>query len=583
MARLPYRFGSFVLDASERRLTADGKEIPLPDKVFETLLVLARNAGRLVTKEELMSAVWPDTVVEENNLSHNISVIRRALGNPDWIQTVPRRGFRFNPPAAPVPGEGRKTWTLALAALVVVAAAALPLGSHRHQDAPAPARSVSVIPFRNLNATGDREYIAAGLSETLTNRLATIPNLAVRPARKDDQDPLTAGLRLGVDAVVTGSVQAHGETMRVTSELLDVRSRAIVWSRSFDFTGDEILIIEDALASDIGQRIRPGLTAEQRAMLTPPHSRDRVANDEYLRGRELLESRRSLAQAILHFERALARDREFALAWAGLAEALTHPLPNTSPAVLDRAMDAAKRAVRLDPMLAEAHATVGFISLFYRWDWSAAERELRLALRLKPGSARIHDWYAIALLTRGDKAGATREIHRAHEIDTQSPDIASDVALVYLQAHDFVEAERAARVALALDPSAQARGYLIDALLRQKKTEEALAQLASLDVSPTRLRLVREIATTNDRAQLTREIRASEETLSKSENPDAIAMLYASAGDHENALRWLDRAYRDHAFGLIFANLAPAYDPLRDDPRFQDLMRRVGLIELPRG
>jgi len=578
-----YAFGSFVLDAPERLLMRDGVSIALREKVFETLLILVRNAGRLLTKEELIDAIWPDTHVEEANLNQNISVIRRVLGEGAFIQTVPKRGFRFVAPvrriaeAPPSAGLRKRASQLAVFATLVAAAVALPLGSDHVNSEPQTLRSVSVIPFRLLASDSTRNYVAASLSETLANRLSSIPGLLLRPApARHDSDPIRAGQRLGVDAVLTGAVQPAGRTMRITAELLDVHSRATLWSRSFDCTAADLLPIEDAIASDLGRRLRPGLTAAERARLTPPHSRDTIANDEYLRGRDLLDRRVSLDESILHFEKALARDPNFALAWAGLAEALAYPAPQGTPQVVERASQAARKAIALEPNLAEAHAVLGFIDLFYNWNWDGAERELHFALLVNPGSARIHDWYAIALLTRGLTADAVREIQRAHDIDPQSADIASDVALVDYDARDYRSAEAAARRALLLDPLGSARAYLINALAMEHRTDEALAEVAALN-RPDRLEQLHAdvLRSPHDAA---RHLRRIEPELA-SDPPDGVAALYASAGDNGKALQWLERAYRDRAFGLIFAGVAPEFDSLHTDPRFRDLVRRVGVVE----
>lgn len=586
-----YAFGHFVLDASERLLLRERTPLPLRDKVFETLLILVRNAGRLLTKEELLEAIWPDTHVDESNLNQNISVIRRTLGDGNFIQTVPKRGFRFVAAVTRLQERAvdeskmrRRVSQLAIFATLVVAAIALPIGSDHARSEPRSLRSIAVIPFRVLGSSTDKTWVAASLSETLANRLSTVPGLLIRPASsKNDPDPIAAGERLGVDAVLTGAVQPNAGTMRITAELVDVHRRATVWSRAFDCTSADVLLIEDSLADEIGQRLRPGLTAEERARLTPPHSKDAAANDEYLRGRSLLDRRIAYDESILHFERALARDPQFALAWAGLAEALISPRPHMQPEVIARASDAARRAIRLEPTLAEGHAVLGFIHLFYEWNWTGAERELRLALRLKPGGARMHDWYAIALLTRGDTAAAIREINRAHEIDPQSADIAADVALVEYLSRDYTSAENAARAALLLGADNEARDYLVQSLKMQQRTSEALAELDAAGRRNALYLWQAAMLRSTSRNKFVADLRRAESTLS-SQSPNGIAALYASAGEKEKALEWLERAYREHDFGLIFAGLAPEFDPLRADPRFHDLIRRVGVTErMPKG
>lgn len=565
-----YAFGPFILDASERRLTRKGLPLPLREKVFETLLLLVRNAGRLMPKEEILDAIWPETHVEEANLNQNVSEIRRALGDGLFIQTVPKRGFRFVAPVrrvteAPSRALRQRASQLAVLATLVVAAVALPIGSdHARSDRP-PLRSIAVVPFRLLGASTDRAYVAASLGETLTNRLSAIPSLVVRPGTSSD-----------ADAILTGAVQPNGDSLRITAELVDTRRKVTLWSRSYDCATADLLAIEDALASDLGKRLRPGLTREERARLTPPHSADAAANEQYLRGRDLLDRRVSLDESILHFEKALARDPSFALAWAGLAEALVQPTPRVAPQVIERASAAARRSIALEPALAEGHAVLGFIRLFYDWNWDGAERELRFALLVNPGSPRIHDWYAIALLTRGRPAEAVREIQRAHEIDPESADIAGDVALVEYEARDYRSAENAARAALLLDPLGAARSYLIDSLTMEHRSEEALAEIAAMNRPEPLAQLTADVL--RSPADAAKEIHRAEPELA-SLSPDGVAALYAAAGDKEKAMEWLERAYRQRAFGLIFLGVAPEFDPLRSDAQFRDLVRRVGVLE----
>lgn len=579
-----YRFDPFVLDASERLLLRNGVPVPLREKVFETLLILVRNAGRLLTKEEILDAIWPGTHVSEANLNQNISVIRHALGEEEFIQTVPKRGFRFvapvqrlSEPAASSPLR-RRASQLAIFSILAAAVVTLPLGSDHLNSAHQAVPSVSVLPFQLLGGDSSAAWVTASLSETLFNRLGSIPGLLLRraPAR-NDPDPVRAGQRLGVDTVVTGAVQPGRDTMRVTAELIDVHSRATLWSGSYDCTSADLLPVEDKIAAELGTRLRPGLTADERAHLTPPHSADPVANAEYLRGRELLDSRVALSESVLHFEKALAQDPNFALAWAGLAEVLVYPMPRMASEVVARGTDAARRAIRLEPSLAEAHAVLGFIHLFYEWNWQEAEHELRFALLVSPGSARFHDWYAITLLARGDTKTAMREVQRAHEIDPQSADIAGDVALVRYETRDYQGAESAARAALLLDPRSGAGEYLVQALIMQHRTAEALAELAAFQRPGPLVRA--QAAMLRSEGNAAQQLRRTESSL-LSETPDGVAALYASAGDKEKALAWLDQAYRQHAFGLIFIALAPEFDSLRDDPRFRDLVRRVGVTQM---
>jgi serine/threonine-protein kinase len=462
-------------------------------------------------------------------------------------------------------------WRLGVIGAVLVALCLAAMYSGRPD---ATSRSVTILPFRVFQESGGDNHIAAGISEALANRLGATRGLKVYPSGNGlSADPPVAAKRAGVDAVVSGAVHVDGETIRVTAQVFDARRGENIWSRRFDTTSAEILLIEDAIADEIGTLLQPGLTPEQAAALTPPRSRDAVANAEYLQGRDLLDRRVRLHESVVHFERAVALDPDFALGWAGLAEALAYPR-HPEP---ERAKEAVRRALRLDPSLAEAHATLGFIHLFHEWNAPAAVRELRQALQLKPGSARIYDWYAIALITTGHASEAIAAIDQARAIDRASTDIAEDAAFVRLLARDFAGAERAARAALVLDPgSGKGRIFLVSSLGYQRRFNEAVTELASTDehdVQPLRRALLDAQAGDGGQREWAR-LHLASPGLNLS--PEGMGTAYAIVGDHAAALEWLERAYQQRSFGLMFAVLEPPFDPLRGDPRFERIVAGVG-------
>jgi adenylate cyclase len=582
-------FDDFRLDRLERQLWRKEEPVGLAPKSIELLLVMAEARGRLLSRETLMETVWPSTFVDENNLTQHIVRIRKALGDDAYIETVPRRGYRFHADivemddlpssdVAPVPARaGRSWWKLAAgsAALAAACAAAIHFGQPS-----APRTSVTVVPFRMMPPTDGGTGIAAGVTEAVSNRLGSRRGLSVHPpAGAALEDPRAMAARTEVDAVVSGAVRVRGETLTVTAQLFDARRGENVWSRRFETTRAGIAEIEDAIADEIGNLLQPGLTDEQRAELTPPHSRDAIANADYLLGRDLLDRRVRIQESVVYFERAVARDPGFALGWAALAEALAyprHPVANE----ISRATDAVKRALRLDPSVAEAHATRGFIHLFYDWDPPAAARELRTALQLNPSSARVHDWYSLALLTNGDAAGAIASIDRARSLDPASTDIAEDAAFVRIMVRDFAGAERTARAAILLDPGSQkARGFLADSLRYQGRFREAVTEVASFR-DRRNIALERALMEFENGDRRQAEWIRSHLTRRPDYAAEGIATAYAVIGDEATALQYLERALEQRSFGLIFTVLNPAFDPLRGSPRFERIVREVG-VKLP--
>ena len=317
--------------------------------------------------------------------------------------------------------------------------------------------------------------------------------------------------------------------------------------------------------------------------MTPPRTADDVARTEYLLGRDLLDRRVGIVDAITHFETALSRDPNCALAWAGLAEALSRPYPGRrTEAEIQRAADAARRSLTIDPTLAEGHATLGFIELFHRWNWQNAEHQLRQALQYKPESARFHDWLAIALLPRGRITEARAMIDRAHALDPSSADIALDAVLVRYLARDFEGTERAAREVIRDMPAegAVVRGFLVSSLALRGRYDEALAEMTNEE--PTEIRPLFRMAIRYRRGEVAERAHllaglADRTQIAQAVSCDEIAQIYAFAGEDGKAIEWLERAYEQRNFGLIFAGLDPMWDSLRGRPQFDSLLHRLGI------
>ncbi|HEX6625028.1 MAG TPA: winged helix-turn-helix domain-containing protein [Pyrinomonadaceae bacterium] len=645
-----YEFGDFRLDTSERLLTArDGRVVPLTPKPFETLLYLVEHAGKVLNKDELMRAVWPDTAVEENNLSQCISALRRALGEKPgqqrYIATVQGRGFRFvapvtaradedgrggaagptsgpgavrsgaeetDPPRAarPAGGLGTNLKLVAIASVLIAGVAGLYLWWGRTGTAPltspappaaqstipaAPAKSVAVLPFKPLAAEGREEALEVGMADTLIAKLSNIGGLTVRPlgaVRRYgglEQDPLSAGRELGVEAVLDGTVQRSGDRVGVMARLLSVGDGRQLWAGQFDAPFTDIFSVQDAISAQVAGSLRPRLTGTEERRLAKHHTANVEAYQLYLRGRyHLLKNTRSEIQtAISHFRQAVEVDPSYALAYAGLANAyhaLAGPGEMPPTELLPQAKAAAQKAVEIDDGLAEAHALLGFVIFWYDWDWGAAEDQFRRALELDPNSADAHYAYADLLTYTGRHAEALAEIRRARELDPLNLRINTIEGAMLINAGRADEALARLQKTLELDPNYwYAHQYVANAYIEKGMFTEAVAEARKakeFSESATRPRaflgyaLAKAGRRAEARAELEGLLRLSKE---RHVSPYNIAMVYNGLGENDEALAWLERGYREREPRMVFLKVERKWNNLRAEPRFADLMKRMGM------
>lgn len=588
-----YAFGPFRLDPVERLLLRDGEPVRLTLKAFDVLLHLVQNPGRLIQKGALMASVWPDVAVEENTLLQNISTLRKALGEDlngnRYIETVPRLGYRF---VARVKQEGgrspgpSRTVLAAGAVLVLLAATAAYLGVSRARSV----RSVAVLPFHTLGPPGEGdETLGMGMADALITRLSGLPGIVVLPAsstmkyRGPTYDALAAGRELGTDAVLDANIHKSGGRLRVTARLLRVRDRVSLWAESFDAQFTDVFSIEDSIASQVSRALALKLTPEARSRLAKRYTDNAEAYEFYLRGRVHLWDRNTsqgVDQAIQYFERALAKDPNYAMAWAGLADCYSFGLYMGSPRplseVIPKAKAAAKRALEIDEQLAEAHMTMAVVLFRYNWDWPAAEKEFRRALELDPNDALAHVQYAWLLVSMLRAEEALTHIARARELEPRAPFIQAVSGWILLRLRRTEEAIDQARRALDLDRSFALAQNLLAAAYRQKgmldeALKEELKWRALRGMSPESLLQLREAYRASGLPGYWRK------QLEFAERPHERAVLYARLGERDRAFEWLEEAYQERSPTMVRLGLDQDWDPLRSDRRFQDLLRRMGL------
>lgn len=610
-----FAFGPFLLDRDRRLLARDGAAVAITPKAFDLLVVLVERGGAAVSKDELMARLWPDTAVEESNLTFQISTLRKTLGADGgrFIATLPGRGYQFVAPLQRVGSavaaerivedeerttitvsESRSTaWIwIAAVALVVLATVTAAILLQRGPEDPSPAiRSLAVLPFKPLAAAERDEALELGMADTLITRLSRMPGVVVRPISavrrysKLDDDPLAAGKSLGVDAVVDGSIQRQGPRMRVTVRLLRTSDGKPVWSSQLDDDAGDLFAVQDLVAERVARAVLPAYTRAAETQLARRTTDDLEAYDLYLKGR--YSSFSDPARAEEFFRRAVERDPNFATAWAAIADLwlFRGRFRNSSPKEqFDKAREAAMKAVALDPGLADGHAALAQVYADHDWDWQRAEREYRRALELNPNSDVAHAQYAYLLLFRRQFDRALEHSRRATEIDPLSPLWAVIRGGVLGGAGRHDEAIRHLEETLRLHPQ------LVPALLHlglihtsAGKPELGVARLQeALDISPRSAQLLSlqayAYARAGRRDTALAILRDLEKRIGDGPAPGQnLALAWTALGDHDRAFYWLERAFKDRLFLLRTVTVEQGFQPLRGDPRYADLVRRLGL------
>jgi DNA-binding winged helix-turn-helix (wHTH) protein/TolB-like protein/Tfp pilus assembly protein PilF len=611
-----YEFGPFCVDAAERVLLRGGRPVPLSPKLFDTLLALVERSGHLVEKAELMELVWPETFVEESNLSSNVSLLRKALGEgadgQPFIETVPRRGYRFaagvrvlerGPGAAFADAEEIVVRRRTRARILAHEEEDDGTDARRLPDArsglslpavAAPLRSLAVLPFALIDPGAGDEYLGLGLADALITQLGNTGQLVVRPTsavRKytdPQRDSGAVGRELGVDAVLEGAVQQAGGRLRVTVQMVGAQAGVSLWADKFSAPFTDIFDVQDSISEQVARALAPRLTGDDRRLLRKRYTENTEAYQAYLRGRYFWNKRNleGFRKAVAHFRQAIEHDPAYALAYSGLSDTYAmlaswgEPPPREG---MPLARAAAERALEIDPELSEAHASLGNV-LYFLWDCAGAERSLRRAIELNPNYATAHNRYAQLLVSLERFEEAEREIGRAHALDPLSPMVTAAVAGPYLYSGRFEEAAAQCRKALELDPDfIPALFSLANALSHLGRFDEALAASArAVEASARHPLIVTAHAGTLASAGRHEEARRELDELLATGAPVlpySLATVHARLGDRERALECLERACDELNTHLNDLNIELEFAPLRDDPRFRDLVRRVGLPE----
>ena len=580
-------FGPFELDPAERLLLRRGRGVCVAPKLFETLLFLVQNAGRLVAKEALIRAVWKDTFVEENSLTHSVSVLRKLLGQTSegtkYIETVPRHGYRFVAPVERIKGSSKKA-----------------TGGGGDIRPPA-LHSLAVLPLVNLSHNVEQDYFADGMTEALITELAQILPLRVISRTsvmryRETRKPLPRiGEELDVDGIVEGTVFRAKKRVRITVQLLHAQTDRHLWATSYERGLRDVLTLQRTLAEAIAREIGSHLNIRRRLQRSVTRGHSIEAHEAYLRGRHCWNQRteEALNQSIEFYTEAISKDSEYALAYSGLADSYAllgsrrlGGIPQRE--VMIKAKEAAHKALHLDQTLAEAHTALAFVKFQSDWDWEGAEREFRSAIHLNPNSATSRYRYAMYLATMSRMTEAMCEMTRAQELDPLSPIIMTARGRLLHFQRRYDDAIEYHRKALAIDPSFVEAHFNLAMIYEQKSMfREAIAQfqkvirIAGSPASFWSAGLGHAYGRAGKR-QRALKILDQLRTLtspSSSVSPFDVAWVYLGLSEKEAALTWMEKAFAERCGPLVYQNIEPALDSLRPDRRFQGLLRRMGLSD----
>jgi len=638
------RFGVFEVDLRTGELRKKGIRIRLQGQPYLLLITLVKQPGEVVTREELRSALWPqDTFVDfDHGLGTAVNKLREVLGdsaaNPRFVETLPRRGYRFIAPVVidsgsedspvvsdvppanqePVTGDLREAedrdqvrlpattavevrprwplyWKISAFALLLLAAGLVALIYLRSRPTTL-IRSLAVLPLENMSGDPSQDYFSDGMTDELITELGQIADLRVisrtsAMTYKGTHRTLPQiAQELNVDAVVEGAVLRSGSQVRITAQLILADADKQLWAKSYQGDLRDTLMLQSQVARAIAEEIRMELTPHEQAALNNVNKVTPEAYEAYLKGRYFWNKRTAdgLSKAIDFFDAAIEWKPDYAQAYAGLADSYAlagdwkYGLLAPSEAY-PKAKAAAAKAIALDGTLGEAHISLAFCLDNFDWDWESAGREFTRGIELSPGYAIGYEWYGWHLAALGRHREAVAEVEKAASLDPLSPSIGADLAEELLIAHRLDEAIKQSQKTMILDPFFAPAHYVLGQAFVQKHSyKEAIAELQkAIELSPGSTAFTANLAYAyavsgmrDEAAKLLNDLK--NRSSQGFSNAPEIAMVYVGLDDNDQAVVWLERAYAERFSPWVL--MRPCFNPLRSDPRFQSLLHRIGLI-----
>lgn len=612
--RLDFKIGEWVVSPSANLISKNGDGARVEPKAMQVLVYLSEHPG-VVSKEQLISAVWPDVFVTDDVLPGCISALRKAFQDnarqPRVIETIHKSGYRLLLPTQPVNANGHdgpgslkaaSAWqqirtrraAIVIAVMVLVLAAVATAGLLRR-----PSRttydSLAVLPFTGSDRDSASQYLSDGIAEQVVNDLSHLDTIKVMAwstvshYREKQADVRRVGGELKVKAVLTSRLVHDGNRITLQTELVDVATGSQLWGQSYERPMADLSGLQRQLSQDIAANLRVRLTGTEQLKMQNRPSASPQAYELYLKGRYFWGKRTkdSLQQGISYFEQAIHADPNFALAYAGLADSynLLDDWGRTAPRdSFPKARAAAEKAIALDDSLAEAHVSLAMVRASYDWDWNGAEQEFRRAIELNPNYATAHQWYGLMLGSLARFAEAEKEVRRAQQLEPLSPIINMAVAEILTWERRYDDAIVEYKKILELDPSfVGAYGNIADVYEKKgmyPQAIEALKKKCALSGEPQLARSIEQSYARSGylgiaRAELNYDlaVRAS----GGYGNPVGIAELYAVLGDRARSLEWLQKGYEEHSSGMQFLLTDRCLDPLHSDPQFQYWLKVIGL------
>jgi TolB-like protein/DNA-binding winged helix-turn-helix (wHTH) protein/Tfp pilus assembly protein PilF len=646
IAHKTYYFADFTLDLNRGCLRRGQDEIKLRPKSFEVLKYLVENNARLIRKNELIHAVWPDTAVTDDSLVQCLKDIRHALRDEGQqiIKTVHGRGYIFDKEVsdqisglattytedtagvqviieeqegnghvdamewageeviAPQPsqakfrlfaGTNKQVWVGVLGILTLAAIVAAAIYFNKPVET---IDSVAVMPFVNVSGDPNTEYLSEGLSDSIIDNLSQLATLkkvialnSVLRYKGKQLDPQAVGRELNVRAVLMGRLVQQGDSVSISTELVDVRDNRRLWGAQYNRKLANINVVQTQIAQDISEQLRLSLTGEDKKRLNKRYTEDGEAYRLYLMGQHYFRSayaywnqhkaKGSLEKSIEYFEQAIRRDPSYAPAYASLGETYRNlSWGGFMPPKEARQKEelAALKALQIDDTISEAYVLLANIKEM-DLDWQGAEEQYRRALELDPNSVRAHENFAWYLQCHARFDEALLHLRRAQELDPLAPEISMDIAHLFNFSRQYDKAIPQYLKTIEMDPNfARVHVRLASAYQNKGMYQEAIAELKKVNAEGGQLAYAYALAGERDQAQ---KILNDLKELSKQQyvSPFDFAVIYKGLGDKDQAFEWLNKTFDENPYRLSMIKVNPRFDSLRSDPRFDELLRRMKL------
>jgi TolB-like protein/DNA-binding winged helix-turn-helix (wHTH) protein len=621
-----FRVGLFEIDLRSAELHKNGRKVRLQEQPFRVLAMLLERPGDLVTREELQTKLWPaDTYVGfDEGLNTAIRKLRVAFGdsadNPRFIETVPRRGYRFmaslesqaipSPPpatiaASPARPSHRIRWISFAVVLIAICAVTLLLRTAQHPTTHNGKIMLIVLPLENFSGDSQQDYLADGITEEIITQLGSldpqhlgvIARTSAMQYKHANKSSAQISREVGADYLLEGSVRRSGDRIRVTAQLIQSSDQTHLWADSYDRDLGDVLKLESEIAASVASEIRLTLSQQVHQRLAAAARTNVEAHDAYLRGLQgwNLRTRDGFQQAITNFTRATELDPNYAPAYAALARVYSlAPIFAGMPAgeAAPKSIEAANRAITLDETLADAHCALGFVEGHYEYDWPAAEHEFLRAIELEPNNAYAHLFYSNSYLSPfGRHQEAIAEMSKAMELDPLSPQIQSFAGVTFKWARRYDDSLAQFHKADQMDahfPLNHERLAQLHAMLGKYDdaiTDETNARLLAGEKRPEVLAkmntLRRELAAKGERGYWEQQLQFARDPQNPPEayvRPYGLAIIYAHLGKKDQAFESLENALAERDTQMTELAVEPQFDSLRSDARFTKLERRIGLL-----